>query len=181
MSSPELRVLHKKTGNMQFEIPQYMSADIEKRKELLNANRLQRIKVCIYKIIACAITLALFVGFIYFLVYYIYRAHLGITYTVVEPFKNEIVATVTGYTSSVDETDDTPFLTASGETTRHGIVACPSRFEFGTVIEIEGTRYECKDRMNKRYRDQNRFDIWFETKTEARNWGVKEVVVAVYD
>lgn len=88
-------------------------------------------------------------------------------------------AEVTAYTSSVDETDDTPFLTASGETTGPGTIACPSRFKFGTLIQIEKQIFKCNDRMHKRFRDTNHFDIWVESKDEARQWGRKTVEVSV--
>lgn len=90
-----------------------------------------------------------------------------------------VEATVTAYTSSPDETDDTPFITASGATTRRGIVACPSKYPFGTRLEIEGKEYDCQDRMNRRYRDDERFDVWVPTKSEARKWGKKELEITV--
>jgi len=91
----------------------------------------------------------------------------------------EIEATVTAYTSSIDETDSNPFETAAGTETRHGIVACPSHLPFGTEVIIETTSYVCEDRMNKRYRNTNRFDIWMETKNEAVQWGKKELTVLI--
>ena len=90
-----------------------------------------------------------------------------------------IIAEVSAYTSSVDETDDTPFITASGQRTRDGIIACPSRFDFGQIIEIKGKDYECQDRMNKRYRDKNNFDIWVVTKSEAFAWGRRTLEVKI--
>jgi len=91
----------------------------------------------------------------------------------------KIMAEISGYTSSVDETDSTPFITASGQRTRDGIIACPSRFKFGQEVIINGKTYECQDRMNARYRDKNNFDIWFETKAEAFAWGRRTVEVTI--
>jgi len=90
-----------------------------------------------------------------------------------------VVATITAYTSSIDETDSEPFITASGERTTHGTIACPSKYDFGTVVVIEGRQYKCNDRMNRRYRSQERFDIWVETKAEAFEWGVREINIKV--
>lgn len=90
-----------------------------------------------------------------------------------------VLATVTAYTSSVDETDDTPFITASGATTGHGVIACPSKYDFGTKVIIGDTEYTCEDRMNRRYWEQDRFDIWVETKKEAYHWGIQEVEVKI--
>jgi 3D (Asp-Asp-Asp) domain-containing protein len=94
--------------------------------------------------------------------------------------KEVFLATITAYTSSPDETDDTPFITASGETTRRGIVACPSRYAFGTVVLVEGVQYECQDRMNRRYREKDHFDIWVESKSEAFEWGKKQAEIVVF-
>lgn len=102
----------------------------------------------------------------------IYNAPLGHT---------KITAIVTAYTSSVDETDDTPFITASGERTQIGTIACPSKYDFGTVVVIEGRQYKCSDRMNKRYRDQERFDVWVLTKAEAFEWGIKELNIKIIE
>lgn len=98
----------------------------------------------------------------------------------IKPPHTMLYATITAYTSSVDETDDDPFVTASGKIVRAGTLACPSKYGFGTVVEIQGERYTCEDRMNKRYRDTNRFDIWTETKKEAYQWGKKELFVKIY-
>ncbi len=100
--------------------------------------------------------------------------------TIVVPQKPTTVqAVVTAYTSSVDETDSTPFITASGVHTRRGIIACPGKYKFGTIVEFNGVRYECQDRMNIRYREDSHFDVWVKTKTEAFNWGAKQGEIVV--
>ena len=86
-------------------------------------------------------------------------------------------AEVTAYTSSEDETDDTPHITASGTTTREGIVACPRDLEFGTEVIIEGTLYVCEDRMH--FRNDGKYDIWMNSKDEAYEWGRKTVDVKI--
>lgn len=98
----------------------------------------------------------------------------------VQPPHVIVQATVTAYTSSVDETDEDPFITASGSTVRQGTLACPSKYKFGTIVEIEGEQYTCEDRMNKRYRHTERFDIWTLTKKDAFAWGNKQLLVKVY-
>lgn len=90
-----------------------------------------------------------------------------------------VVATVTAYTSSEDETDENPFENASGGVPGEGSIACPSKYEFGTRVEIEGRTYVCDDRMNARYRDTERFDVWMPTKAEAKKWGKQELPVAI--
>ena len=55
------------------------------------------------------------------------------------------------YSSEVGQTDDTPFITANGDTVGQGTIACPIRYKFGTIVEIQGIRYKCNDRMHERY------------------------------
>ena len=90
-----------------------------------------------------------------------------------------IMAEVSAYTSSIDETDDTPHITASGTVTRHGVLACPSRIEFGTRIEIESKIFVCEDRMNRRYADKEVYDIWVESKEIAYEWGRKTLEIKI--
>lgn len=80
-------------------------------------------------------------------------------------------ASVSAYSSSVDETDENPFEMASGKRVYRGAVACPSRYSFGTKVKIDEKVYVCEDRMNKRYREKNYFDIWMESKEKAYEFG----------
>ena len=90
-----------------------------------------------------------------------------------EPVRIEAV--VTAYTSSEDETDSTPFLTASGQKTRRGIVA-NNCLDFGDKVVIDGKEYEVQDRLNKRYGCQH-YDIWVSSKSEAFEWGRRELAI----
>ena len=96
-------------------------------------------------------------------------------------YTDSFIAEVTQYTSSVEETDDTPNLTASGETTGPGTIACPSRFKFGTIIQIEKRFYICNDRMNKRYRNSDHFDVWTEKREDAIKFGRRKLLVFVIE
>lgn len=91
-----------------------------------------------------------------------------------------VTATVTAYSSEVGQTDSTPFITANGDTVGRGTIACPIRLKFGTVVEINGTKYKCNDRMHTRYQSQNYFDIWFPTTKLAYQWGTRRVQVIIY-
>lgn len=91
------------------------------------------------------------------------------------------IAEITQYTSSPEETDDTPNLTASGDSTGPGTIACPSRFKFGTLIQIEKRIYTCNDRMNKRYRNSDHFDVWTEKKDDALLFGRQKLQVFVLE
>jgi len=88
---------------------------------------------------------------------------------------SEEMGEFSGYTASVDETDDTPRIMASTKEVYIGAIACPAKFEFGTKIKVQDKIYTCEDRMNKRYRYSNHFDIFFETKDEAIKFGRREL------
>ena len=68
-------------------------------------------------------------------------------------------AYVTGYNTVRNQTDDTPCIAASGANIcgRRDTVACPRLLEFGTIVEINGRKYVCADRMAARFRGG--FDI----------------------
>lgn len=96
----------------------------------------------------------------------------------VEPATEPAVsAVITAYSSTPDQTDDTPFITANGTRVRDGIVA-NNCLPFGTEVEINGRTYEVQDRMNRRY-GCDRFDVWMESREAAVEWGVREHKVAV--
>jgi len=101
-------------------------------------------------------------------------------------FKNEplkIFAIVTGYSSTEEETDETPFITASGKFVEDGIVA-NNFFPFGTKIkipEIFGDKiFVVEDRM-KKDKLKFHFDVWFDEKEKAKNFGIKFTWVEIVE
>lgn len=86
-----------------------------------------------------------------------------------------IQVVVTAYSSTVFETDDDPFITASGSYVRDGIIA-NNLFSFGTKVrlpELYGEKiFVVEDRMNSR-KGRYHFDIWFPSHQEAKNFGAK--------
>lgn len=92
-------------------------------------------------------------------------------------------AVITAYTSTVDQTDDDPFIAATGKRVYDGMIAA-NWLPFGTKIKIPALYgdkiFTVDDRMNARY-GYGRLDIWLDTsKAEARKFGVKRVEVEVY-
>lgn len=89
---------------------------------------------------------------------------------------------ITGYSSSPDETDDTPHITASGKCTKRGIIAA-NHLPFGARVKIPelfgDLEFVVEDRMHRRFSD--RIDIWFSSKEEARQFGKKisEVIIEI--
>ena len=97
------------------------------------------------------------------------------------PSQQKTIRTVlTAYSSTPDQTDSTPFITASGTRTREGVVA--SNFlAFGTKVripEIFGDKvFTVEDRMAKKHSDK--IDIWFPERHLAKKFGVQEAEVIV--
>lgn len=81
---------------------------------------------------------------------------------------------VTAYTSDPAQTDDTPFITASGSMVRDGVAAA-NFLPIGTQFRIPdmfGDKvFVVEDRMNTRYNNQHIVDIWFEGKEQAIDFG----------
>jgi len=87
---------------------------------------------------------------------------------------------VTAYSSTPDQTDSTPFITASGTHVRDGIVAC-NFLSFGTYVrfpDIYGDKiFVVEDRMA--LRNSHKIDIWFNTRWEAIQFGARNIRVEV--
>lgn len=87
-------------------------------------------------------------------------------------------APITAYSSTPDQTDSTPFITASGTHVRDGVLAA-NFLPIGTKVrmpELYGDKiFVVEDRMNARY--NVRADIWMETREEAKQFGLKRNVL----
>lgn len=86
-------------------------------------------------------------------------------------------ADVTAYSSVPEQTDSTPFITASGSHVHPGTLACPPELAFGTKVEIAGETYICEDRMNTKFSE--RYDIWMASNDDAVAWGLKKESVKI--
>ncbi|MBI4132821.1 MAG: 3D domain-containing protein [Candidatus Sungbacteria bacterium] len=89
---------------------------------------------------------------------------------------------VTAYSSSVDETDSTPHVTASGTKTRDGVVAS-NAFPIGTQVKIPDLFGDkilvVEDRMHWRFTD--RIDVWMPSKWQALHFGKKQAQVEIIE
>ena len=95
----------------------------------------------------------------------------------------EINIMATAYSSTVDQTDDTPFITASNTRVRDGIVAA-NFLPFGTKIRIPefyGDKvFVVEDRMNWK-KSNYHFDVWFSSYWDAKNFGAKRTYIEVLE
>lgn len=92
-----------------------------------------------------------------------------------------IYVTITAYSSTPDQTDDSPFVTANGTWVHDGTLAA-NFLRFGTKVRLpdySGDKvYVVEDRMNERY--TYRADIWMETREAAKQFGVKYLKMEIY-
>ncbi len=111
-----------------------------------------------------------------------------------------ITAKSTAYNSLANQTDSTPFVTATGARTRFGVVALSRdllrRIPYGSIVRIEdlgswangrgrgtynrmlsGVNFIVEDTMNARKR--NTVDVWMPTRRGAIQWGARQIRVTV--
>ncbi|MBI4098525.1 MAG: 3D domain-containing protein [Candidatus Magasanikbacteria bacterium] len=96
--------------------------------------------------------------------------------------RKAVTVVATAYNSVPWQTDDTPFITASGTRTRHGVVAA-NFLPIGAHVrfpDVYGdTIFVVEDRMNKKYY-RGRVDIWMEEVPDARIFGAKRLTMEVF-
>ncbi|MFA4999689.1 MAG: hypothetical protein WC519_03135 [Parcubacteria group bacterium] len=94
--------------------------------------------------------------------------------------RRSVAVVITGYSSTEDQTDNTPFTTAWNTETRSGVVAA-NWLPLGTKIripELFGSQvFTVEDRMHPKNGDK--LDIWFQSREEALKFGVKKARVEI--
>jgi 3D (Asp-Asp-Asp) domain-containing protein len=111
-----------------------------------------------------------------------------------------ITAKSTAYNSLSAQTDNSPFVTATGARTRFGVVALSRdllrRIPYGSIVRIEdlgswangrgrgtynrmlsGVNFIVEDTMNARKR--NTIDVWMPSRRAAIQWGARQIRVTV--
>lgn len=94
--------------------------------------------------------------------------------------KKRMTVVITAYSSTEDQTDDTPFITATGEHVADGIVAA-NFLPFNAYIQIPkmfGNKiFVVKDRMHPRFND--RVDVWFADRGAAMKFGKRTLEIVI--
>lgn len=94
--------------------------------------------------------------------------------------KRKIIVPTTAYSSTEDQTDSTPFITAFNTNVYWGVVAA-NFLPYGTKLRIPayyGDKiFTVEDRMHERY--PYRIDIWMGSRPEAKNFGIRNVEVEI--
>ncbi len=95
----------------------------------------------------------------------------------------KVKMTITAYTSTPDQTDDSPFITASNKQVADGIIA-NNMLPFGTKVripELYGDKvFVVEDRMHSR-KGLYHADIWMEDLQDAKNFGAKTAYIEVIE
>lgn len=90
------------------------------------------------------------------------------------------LTTVTAYSSTPEQTDSSPFITANGQTVKDGIVAC-NFLPFGTKVrfpELYGNKiFSVEDRMAAK--NSHKVDIWFPSTWQAQSFGIQSAKVEI--
>ncbi|MFH0819453.1 MAG: hypothetical protein V1892_00295 [bacterium] len=96
--------------------------------------------------------------------------------------KRAIRVVVTAYSSTPDQTDSTPFITASGSQVRDGVIAA-NFLRFGTKVRFPnkfGAKiFVVEDRMNPRH--PNRVDIWMTERQLAKEFGIRRLEMEILE
>lgn len=91
---------------------------------------------------------------------------------------------MTAYSSTIDQTDSTPFITANGKYVYDGLIAA-NFLPYNTKVRFPdyfGDKiFTVDDRMNSRYR--HRIDVWMPTRQDALQFGVRylefEIIIEI--
>ncbi len=90
---------------------------------------------------------------------------------------------ITAYSSTVSQTDNDPFITASNTWVREGIIA-NNLLPFGTKVripELYGNKiFVVEDRMNRK-KGYYHVDIWFPDYLTAKEFGAKRAYVEILE
>lgn len=94
--------------------------------------------------------------------------------------KKTLFVTVTAYSSTPDQTDDSPFIMASGNRVYDGAIAA-NFLPVGTKVmlpELYGKKvFTVEDKTHRRFSD--RVDIWMQTREEALQFGIRQVAMKI--
>ena len=82
------------------------------------------------------------------------------------------------YSSTVEQTDGNPFITASGTHVRSGVMAA-NFLPIGAVVKLGPNTYVVEDRLNSRYSGTARVDVWMPTIEDALIFGVRTSTLKV--
>lgn len=96
------------------------------------------------------------------------------------PYTTLFEVTATAYSSTPDQTDASPFITASGSHVREGIIAA-NFLPMGTRVRIGDKMYDVEDRKHERFNNTRTIDIWMSSREKAVQFGTKKLILEVIE
>ncbi len=101
-----------------------------------------------------------------------------------EVLSRDMKVVVTAYSSTLDQTDATPCITANGfnvcDHNKENVIAA-NFLPFGTKVrlpELFGEKvFTVQDRMHRRH--QHRVDLWMKTRKKAKQFGIRRTLLEV--
>lgn len=85
---------------------------------------------------------------------------------------------VTAYSSTPDQTDNSPFVTASNKRVRDGIVAA-NFLPFGTVVKFPTLFGDKEFIVEDRMKSNTKVDIWFADRESALRFGIRRTDMVI--
>ena len=79
---------------------------------------------------------------------------------------------ITAYSSTPDQTDSSPFITASNKRVRDGIIAA-NFLPFGTKVKFPALFGDKEFTVEDRMKSNTKVDIWFSDRESALRFGIK--------
>jgi len=110
----------------------------------------------------------------------------GITEKIKKEIKKEIKIVpqrkmrvlATAYSSTVDQCDSTPFITANGTHVHDGTLAA-NFLRFGTKVRFPSLYGDKIFTVEDRMRSNTKVDFWFPTRQEAKNFGARIIEMEI--
>ncbi len=92
--------------------------------------------------------------------------------------KKRMRVLATAYSSTVDQCDSTPFITANGTHVHDGTLAA-NFLKFGTKVKFPSLYGDKIFTVEDRMKSNTKIDFWFPTRQEAKNFGARIVEMEV--
>ena len=92
--------------------------------------------------------------------------------------KKKMRVLATAYSSTVDQCDPTPLITANGTHVHDGTLAA-NFLKFGTKVKFPTLYGDKIFTVEDRMKSNRKVDIWFPTRREAMNFGAKVIEIEV--
>ena len=84
----------------------------------------------------------------------------------------------TAYSSTVDQCDSSPFITANGTHVHDGTLAA-NFLKFGTKVKFPALYGDKIFTVEDRMRSNTKVDLWFPTRQEAKNFGARVIEMEI--